>query len=228
MHWVKAVVGVAFGALTLLLTTTAVGPVARAQATPGGPALTVTAAAVTATGMSPGGAVVWLGMARKVEAYEPIYVRRHGTVQADAKGQAELPVTEAVPRHSIWLAVDLKTGAYATASPAGFVPLAFTLSPEALEVRGAALADRLIDTADYGELLLVRPGKGAWGKAVGRGGADDESATGEAVVKLSFDKLLPVPGTVEPAPAKLSAKDLVVVLHPRAMAIAALTFEAKP
>jgi hypothetical protein len=178
--------------------------------------------------MSAGGEVVWLEMARKVEAYEPIYVRRHGIVQADAKGQAELPVTEAVPRHSIWLAVDLATGGWATASPAGFAPLAFTLPPEAIEVRGSALADRLIDTADYSELLLVRPGKGAWGKAVGRGGIDDESATGEAVVKLSFDKLLPVPGTVEPAPAKLSPRDLVFVLHPRAMAVAAVTFEARP
>ena len=216
-------------AATLLsVNTSGADRTAWAQTAPAGPVLTVTATKVTATGMTPGGGVVWLGMARRIETYEPIYVRRHGIVQADAKGQAELPVTEAVPRHSIWLAVDLKTGAYATASPAGFAPLAFTLSPEALELRGAALADRLIDTADYGEVLLVRPGKGAWGKAVGHGGLDDESATGEAVVKVAFDKLLPVPGTVEPAPAKLSAKDLVVVLHPRAMAIAAVTFEAKP
>jgi hypothetical protein len=215
-------------ATLLAVNTSGADRAARAQTTPPGPVLTVAATRVTASGMSSGGGVVWLGMARRIEAYEPIYVRRHGIVQADAKGQAELPVTEAVPRHSIWLAVDLKTGAYATASPAGFAPLAFTLSPEALEVRGAALADRLIDTADYGEVLLVRPGKGAWGKAIGHGGLDDESATGEAVVKVAFDKLLPVPGTVEPAPAKLSAKDLVFVLHPRAMAIAAVTFEAKP
>jgi hypothetical protein len=223
----KAIAVVAAATL-LSVNTSGADRAAWAQTTPPGPVLSVAATAVVASGMSPGGAVVWLGMARRIEAYEPIYVRRHGIVQADAKGQAELPVTEAVPRHSIWLAVDLKTGAYATASPAGFAPLAFTLSPEALEVRGAALADRLIDTADYAEVLLVRPGKGAWGKAVGHGGIDDESATGEAVVKLSFDKLLPVPGTVEPAPAKLNAKDLVVVLHPRAMAIAAVTFEAKP
>jgi hypothetical protein len=227
MHWGKAVVGVACGPLAFFAG--AGGSAGWAQTAPAGPpALAISGTAVRASGMSAGGVVVWLSLARKVEAYEPIYVRRHGVVQADAKGQAELPVTEAVPRHSIWLAVDLKTGAYATASLAGFAPLAFTLSPEALEVRGAALADRLIDTADYSELLLVRPGKGAWGKAVGHGGIDDESATGEAVVKVSFAKFLPVPGTAEPAPAKLGPKDLIIVMHPRAMAIAALTFEAKP
>jgi hypothetical protein len=126
LQWAKSIPGVASGAL-FLLAAAAAGHAARAQAVPGGPALTISATTVAATGMSPGGEVVWLAMARKVEAYEPIYVRRHGIVQADAKGQAELPVTEAVPRHSIWLAVDLETGAYATASPAAFAPLAFTL-----------------------------------------------------------------------------------------------------
>jgi hypothetical protein len=227
MHWVKVIAGVACGAL-FLLADLAAGPAAGAQAAPGGPALSVSTAAVTATGMSPGGAVVWLGMARKVVAYEAIYAHRHGTVHADAKGQAQLPVTEAVPRQSIWVAVDLKTGAYATASPAGFAPLAFELAAATLEVRGGVLADRLIDAADYGEVLLVRPGKGAWGKSVGRGGADDESAPGEATLKLALDKLLPVPGTTDPSPGKLAAKDLVFVLHPRTMAIAVVAFGGKP
>jgi hypothetical protein len=229
MHGVKAAVGVAFGALALFLTTKAVGPAALAQTAPGGPpALAVSAAAVVASGMSPGGKVVWLGMARKVEAYEPLYVRRHGMVQADAQGKAQLPVTEAVPRQSIWAAIDLKTGAYATASPTGFVPLTLDLGAEAVEVRGAALADRLVDPADYGEVLLVRPGKGAWGKAVGRGGADDESAPGEEVFRLAFDKLLPVPGTTDPSPGKLSPKDLIFVIHPRSMGMAVVAFDGKP
>jgi hypothetical protein len=227
MHWVKVIAGVASGAL-FLLAELAAGPAAWAQTASGGPALSVSAAAVTATGMSPGGAVVWLGMARKVIAYEPIHVRRHGTVQADAKGQAQLPVTEAVARRSIWVAVDLKTGGYATASPEGFAPLAFDLPGAAFEVRGGALADRLIDATDYGEVLLVRPGKGAWGKSVGRGGADDEAGPGEAAFKLSLDKLLPVPGTTDPSPGKLAARDLVFVLHPRTMAIAVVTFGSKP
>jgi hypothetical protein len=229
MQW--AIAGVGSGAL-LLLAESVAGQAAWAQASAqplaGGPALTVSATAVVATGMSPGGEVVWLAMTRKVEAYEAIYVRRHGTVQADAKGQAQLPVTEAITRQSIWVAVDLATGAWATASPAGFVPLAFELPAEALEVRGGALADRLIDAADYGEVLLVRPGKGAWGTSIGRGGADDESAAGEAVFRLSLDKLLPLPGTLVPSPGKLNSKDVIFVLHPRAMAIAAVTFGGKP
>jgi hypothetical protein len=69
MQWVKAIAGVASGALFILAEPTAGGRATWAQAVPGSPALTVSAAAVTATGMSPGGAVVWLGMARKVLAW---------------------------------------------------------------------------------------------------------------------------------------------------------------
>jgi hypothetical protein len=178
--------------------------------------------------MTPGGAVVWLGVARRVAEYEATFVRRHGTMQADAQGQAQVPLTEAVPLQSIWAAIDLHTGAYATASPAGFAPLAIQLGPDALEVRGAGLADRLADVADYAEVLLVRPGKGAWGKAVGRGGVDDEGNPGDATFRLALDKLEALPGTATPAPVKLSAGDLVFVLHPQAMALAVVTFGGKP
>jgi hypothetical protein len=204
------------------------GRPAWAQAGPSGPTLLVTDQSVTAAGMTPGGAVVWLGMARRVEEYEATFVRRHGAMQADAQGQAQVPLTEAVPLQSIWAAIDLHTGAYATASPAGFAPLAIQLGPDALEVRGAGLADRLADVADYAEVLLVRPGKGAWGKAVGRGGVDDEGNPGDATFRLALDKLEALPGTATPAPVKLSAGDLVFVLHPQAMALAVVSFGGKP
>jgi hypothetical protein len=208
---------------------TALGRPAWAQGgPPAGPTLVVTDQSVTAAGMTPGGAVVWLGMARKVAEYEATFVRSQGTMQADAQGQAQLPLTEAVPLQSIWAAIDLQTGAYATASPAGFAPLALALGPGALEVRGAGLADRLADVADYAEVLLVRRGQGAWGKAVGRGGADDEGSPGDAAFRLALDKLEPLAGTAAPAPPKLSPGDLVFVLHPQAMGLAVATFGGRP
>ena len=73
--------------------------------------------------MTPGGDVVWLAMLRKMVEYEAVYLRRQAVVQADAKGVAELPVADGVPPQAIWIAIDLKTGAYAMASPAGFSPL---------------------------------------------------------------------------------------------------------
>jgi hypothetical protein len=194
----------------------------------GGPMLVVSDQAVTATGMTPGGTVVWLGMGRKAVEYEATFVRRRGSLQADSRGQVQVPLTEAVPPQSIWAAIDLASGAYATASPAGFTPLILTLGPEAFELRGTGFADRLADVADYAEVLLVRPGQGAWGKAIGRGGADDESNPGDVAFRLAFDRLEPFPGTTAPAPDKLSAKDLIFVLHPQAMALAVVSFGGRP
>ena len=228
MHWAKLTMTTLTIGLGGALAVPELGRASWAQAPPGGPTLVVSSQAVMASGMTPGGTVVWLGLARKVVEYEAVFVRRHGIVQADALGNAQLPVTEAVPYQSIWLAIDLATGGYATASPAGFAPLSLPLGPEALEVRGSGVADRLADVADYAEVLLVRPGKGAWGKAVARGGADDEGNPGDAAFRLPFDELDPVPGTVDPAPGKLSARDLVFVLHPRAMAIAVVPFGGQP
>ena len=196
-----------------------------------GPSLVISAAAVTAAGMTPGGDVVWLAMVRKVVEYEAVYLRRQGVTPADAKGVAQLPLAEAetvVPPQSIWIAIDLKTGAYAMASPAGFSPLPFDLAPDALNVRGDALADQLVDVADHAEILLVRPGKGAWGKGIGRGGADDDSSPSDVAFKLSFDKLDPLRGADGPSTGKLNPRDLLFVLHPEAMAIAVVTFRGKP
>ena len=228
MTWAKRTMTLTIGLGFALASAPELARPAWAQAGPSGPTLLVTDQSVTAAGMTPGGAVVWLGMARRVAEYDATFVRRHGTMQADAKGQAQLPLTEAVPLQSIWAAIDLQTGAYATASPAGFAPLAIQLGPGAFEVRGAGLADRLADVADYAEVLLVRPGKGAWGKAVGRGGADDEGNPGDAAFRFALDKLEPLPGTAGPPPAKLSAGDLVFVLHPQAMGLAVVTFGGKP
>ena len=205
---------------------------ARSQPPPpaaAGPVLVVSATAVTASGMTSGGDVVWLAMLRRVVEYEAVYSRRQGVVQADAQGGAQLPVPDAAPPpQSFWIAVDLKTGAYAMASPAGFSPLLFDLAGDALNVRGDALADQLVDVADHAEILLVRPGKGAWGKGVGRGGTDDESSPTDAAYKLSLDRLEPLRGADGPSSGKLNAKDLLFVLHPEAMALAVVTFRGKP
>jgi len=230
MVWAKVTMTLAVG-LVELVAAVAMPELSRplwAQTVPGGPTLVVSDQAVKATGMTPGGTVIWLGMARKVVEYEATFVRRRGSIQADAQGQAQIPLTEAVPPQSIWAAIDLASGAYATASPAGFTPLILALGPEAFELRGTGLADRLADVADYAEVLLVRPGKGAWGKAIGHGGADDEGKPGDAAFRMAFDKLEPLPGTTAPAPAKLSLKDLIFVLHPQAMALAVVSFGGLP
>ncbi|MDP9121059.1 MAG: hypothetical protein M3O15_06775 [Acidobacteriota bacterium] len=162
------------------------------QTAPGPPVITLADKVVTATGLTPSGRVVVFGIVREVLAYEPTFVRRQTVLQADASGRVTYLLPKTVPHQSLWLVADLATGAYAVAFPAGFSVAPFKLPPTALEVRGAGLPDQLLDAADYGEVLLVRAGKGAWGAAVGRGGQNDESLAGKPAARLSLDRLLPI------------------------------------
>jgi hypothetical protein len=209
-------------AALLVLALPALAPRAAAQQIPVGPAVSFTAQAVQVQGMTPGGIVVWFGIGRDVVEYSAIQSQRQQTTVADTQGTAVLAVANGVPAQSVWVAVDLKTGAYAQGSPAGFAAGRYELGGGALGLGSGALPDQLLDRSDFVHLLLVRPGKGAWALTVGRGGADDESSPGDASLRVSFGKLEPlVPGVA--APAKLNAKDLLFVAHPRTMELGILT-----
>jgi len=63
MHWAKVTMMTLTIGLACALAVPELGRAIWAQAPPGGPTLVVSAQAVAASGMTPGGAVVWLGMA---------------------------------------------------------------------------------------------------------------------------------------------------------------------
>jgi hypothetical protein len=195
-------------------------PPAAAQA-PAAPSLSFTAQAVTAEGMTPGGTVIWFGFGREEVEYSAVHSERQETSAADAQGHAVLMAAAGVPQQSAWVAVDLKTGAWAQGSPAGFSPGGYALGGGAFDQGGAAAAGKLLDPTDFIHVLLVRPGQGAWAATIGRGGPKDESSAAEAKLKVSFANLdALVPGV--PAPTQLNAKDLLVVAHPRTMEIGIL------
>jgi len=196
------------------------GAALDAAPAPAAPSLTFTVQAVEAQGLTPGGTVVWFGIGREVVECSAVHSERQEAAVVDSQGHAVLAVPAGVPEQSVWVAVDLKTGAYAQGSPAGFSPGGFALGGGSLD-QGAAAADRLLDPADFIHLLLVRPGKGAWAATIGRGGPKDEAGPADGSLKVSFANLEAlVPGV--PAPAKLDAKDVLVVTHPRTMEIGIL------
>src|SRR6202000_865982 len=149
------------------------------------------------------------------------------SVTADAQGNAQLPVTETIALRSIWVAIDLPTGAVATASPAGFTPGAFDLVPGTFLDLGPSFPSQLVDSADYAEVLVVRPGISAWNKSVGRGGPDDLSSPGDNGFVLSLTSLDFVAGAVNAPPQEWGYQDLVIIVHPAAMEIGIGLFEGK-
>jgi hypothetical protein len=192
------------------------------------PTLAFSDQAIQAQGMTAGGAVVWFGIGRVVQEYAETLSDHQDVTVADAQGQATLQVKPSVPRHSLWVAVDLETGRYALAAPPGFPLRSFALGPAAVSVGGGSAGDLLLDPSDTIEVLLVRPGQGAWSKNVWRGSADDQASPGSANLAFSLGRLLPLPAGGGAAPAKLSAGDLLFVAHPRGMEIGSVVTGARP
>ena len=182
------------------------------------------------SGFSPGGQVIWFGLTQEVVAYEVTYARHQEAGPVDGKGQASFDLGKAVPRRSLWVAVDLASGAYAIATPPGFELTQTELPATALTYRGSSLADQISDEADGSLILLVRPGQGAWGAAVGRGGLLDESLPTETAVRVSLDRLEPIVTIVTSlgSPQKAAARDLLVIFHPQTMSAAVAVVGGRP
>ncbi|HXO19598.1 MAG TPA: hypothetical protein VOA87_06690 [Thermoanaerobaculia bacterium] len=205
--------------------------VCTAQAPPPAPVVSVTFQGQTAIaqGMTPGGSVVWFSVSKEVSDYEATIVPRQSVVPADATGQATFELSRSLVRQSIWIAVDLATGAYAWSSPfpARFTPASFTLPAPGLTLQAGLAPDKLIDLSDYSELLLVRPGIGAWSGTAGRGGVNDESSPDDPGLKVSLDRLAALTAAT-PALSKAALHDLLFVVHPLPMELAVTRVEVLP
>jgi hypothetical protein len=183
------------------------------------PALSLEAEAVVASGITPRGRVVWLGVAREVAEHAATIVRREEIGRDDdGDGVVRFELGRAVPFQSIWVAVDLESGAWSAATPEGF-PLRELDLPGRGAVRGQGRPDWIETTRGYVHLLVVRPGQGAWGLRVGDGGIDDEDGEGNGVLVASLARLRGVSASLA-APERFSPRDLWIVLDPTRMEIA--------
>jgi hypothetical protein len=175
------------------------------------PKLALGAQSVAGSGFTPGGQVAWLGAGREIEEYYATLVHPQGTVTADAQGAVSVPLDRTVPPLSVWVAVDLATGAYALAAPSGSPIRQVDLPPGAFRAAAGAGSDLLTDRRQLLQALLVRPGQGAWQQTVGDGGEADEDGQGDGFVTLSLARMLPL-AAAPAAPSKALAQDLLVVL----------------
>ena len=192
----------------------------RSFAQSNGPAITFEDSAVVASGLSAGKTVVWFGVERLVDAdYSSTLYQHYTTETVAADGTARLALDHAVAAASIWVAVDLDTGAYAVTAPVSS-HLNLTLPTSSALLHGlGSLPDQFLDTRTYVLGLAVRPGQGAWFFGGGDGGPRDldRSANGRLSFALDqFDALLGSPA----APAKAGGTDLWFVIDPQAMQIA--------
>jgi len=176
---------------------------------------------VVASGLTAGKAVIWFGVELRVDAeLSTKLTQRYDVGTAAADGTARLDLPEPVAPRAYWTAVDLDSGGFAVATPAGY-RLAGPTKPSSLDRGEGSKPDGLIDSRPYLMGLLVRPGVGAWSFAGGDGSPRDEDGRSDGHLRFALDKLDPLPGSPA-APAKSGGKDLWLIVDPYSMEISVL------
>jgi hypothetical protein len=189
------------------------------------PVLTFDSASLTAGGVTASGGVVFIAVTRVPKVYYQEIATFREVVTADASGSAVLPLDAPAPRRSVWVVVDLASGAFAVGTPEDF-----TLTEEALAASGIGLdlegkPSRLELSHQAAEVLLVRPASGAWGATVVDGGALDQKPEVDGALEVGLGALTPL--TQAPPPSELLAGDVLVVLDPNTLTHLAATVTAE-
>jgi hypothetical protein len=169
----------------------------------------------TASGLTQNGSVVWF----VCTADDANGIRRLKTQQAIAKADAggvnAFSVNAQRLRRSLWVVADLVTGDVSVASPER------PRQRSGIFVTGNPQSGiKKIDAAvEYLEVLLVRPGDGAWVTSLMDGGLGDDDRARDGRLRLDFDDLYPIaPGTDE-LPKNLRKSDIVILVEPSSLAI---------
>lgn len=153
---------------------------------------------VEAVGLSPGGKAIFFSLDRKPQGYVTKIGRAREVAEAGEDGVAALELAADVPVRSIWAVVDLTSGELAIAGPEDSPLLLLDLPPGALPADSEGRRDRLVDRREGVDLLVVRPGIGAWAGTVRDGGEKDLDAADDGWLAVGWAGLEPVVG--EPRP----------------------------
>lgn len=184
------------------------------------PTLAFEEQAVVVSGLTPQGRVVWFSLAKQVEGYMANFVPRQDLLtDTDGDGVVRFELGRTVPLQSIWVAVDLASGEAAVGTPEGF-PLRDASAPPG-HGRGEAGRPDWVETGrELLQLLVVRPGLGAWTLTLGDGGENDADHGADGRVTAALARLSAVGASPAP-PERFQAKDLVFAIDPDRMEILA-------
>jgi hypothetical protein len=172
--------------------------------------------AVVAQGITPGAQVVWFSVAREPQGYISRVVRREDVLSdADQDGSVAFPLEKEAPFKSIWVAVDLVDGRFAIAAPEGYPLREIGFPADGVRPVGGLLRE-LRNARGTAEILVVRPGTGAWGLSVADGGPADEDRANDGTLISSLRQAYAIGASPAP-PDHFLPKDVLVMIDPQRM-----------
>lgn len=200
----RARVAAVFGVLVLYVHSLSAAPPAKQDLR-----VDVGETEVTVAGVTPGGEVVIVGVAITPIRWSSL-TRRYDAVVADTDRDGR--VTYAAPPRStaVWVAVDTSSGAVAAGVPAHQTPQPFDFPPNGLRRAADGKVVKLEGSAQTLEILLVRPGAGAWGSSALDGGRSDSDRVNDGTIRMSLGEMKAIAGGA--APEHLRGSDIVVVI----------------
>jgi hypothetical protein len=182
--------------------------------------ISVASNSIVISGVTPGGDVLVFGRSCR-QLRGRLRLTRHVFMQRDEDGDGAVTVVEAIPRSSVFVAVDYESGEFAIASPATFVPRVIALPPTRPWREGSVNVDL---RRGYLDFLLVRPRKGAWALEIIQGSARDDDGLVDATLRLRVSAMLPLFGKDSPPP-HASKKDVLAIIDPRELDVVIVAAE---
>lgn len=185
------------------------------------PTVTFEPGGVRAGGITAGGKAVLFSVSREGQGFSLRSASREEILEdTDKDGVVLLDLGKAAPFRSIWAVIDLTSGEHTLASPEGYTPTVIELPPGALRgnAGGNGKPDRVDDRRYALEVLVVRPGQGAWRQSLGDGDPDDEDGATNGRIQWATAKGKPVKDGAA-APADFDPGDVIIAIDPVRMEV---------
>ncbi len=158
------------------------------------PTITAVPKGLLAQGITPGGRAIWWSVAHeRPDSFVTIVYRLDEQTDTDLDGKVGFAFDGPLPEASLWVAIDVATGSYATYAAEEFGVSETPLPPEAAVESGERTpSDGFREVArPLVNVLLVRAGQGAWTLRAGDGGATDQDGV-EGEISFGIDSMTPV------------------------------------
>lgn len=181
--------------------------------------VTLESDAVVVSGVTANGKAALLGVTREIGEDDYPMVKRHLEVLADDDGDGTIryPVEPGIPLRSVWAVVDMTSGDHDSVAPQAFGERRVNWRGRGLERRSDG-RDAVEDRRTLLELLVVRPGAGAWALRVRDGQETDGDGRIDGRLEGVLADMQPLADSPEP-PSVLQPDDVVLALDPSAMEI---------
>jgi len=179
--------------------------------------LSVGATGVSVSGVTAKGRAVVFGITREVADDDVTTIQPHLDVLSDDDGDGVVSedLGQPMPRRSMWVAVDLASGDFGAAAPPAFRLRNVNWHGHGIESRADG-RDQVEDVRPFAEVLVVRPGVGAWTLRLGDGSPADADGKANGRIAAALDRMTPLAGSPAP-PSRFAAGDTVLLFDPNAM-----------